>query len=118
MLMNEAQIIIQIVSEYYNIPIDVLKTGKRKIENIKAIHIMWYFCKIHTEMRYKDIAELMCRNSHCDIVHAVKSVKNQVQTNKTYRDEVYELTDRINKTLYPKTYAKNYMYYKIMSISN
>ena len=35
--MNEAQIIIQIVSEYYNIPIDVLKTGKRKIENIKAI---------------------------------------------------------------------------------
>lgn len=113
---EKASKIIQIVSEYYNTSLDSLKEGDRTLFKIKVVHIIWYFCKIHTKKRYVDLAILLGRTSHCDIVHAVKSVKNQLDTNRIYRQEMSILSDRINRVLYPDSYAKNYYYYYMMSI--
>jgi hypothetical protein len=57
---------------------------------------------------------MMNRKSHCDVVHAKKSVKNQMDTSKDYKREV----DDIERRLLDRTNVRDFLYYMVMKQSS
>lgn len=102
--------ILKVVSNYYDLPLDILRSKSRNPKYIKAVHIIWYLCSEHTKWYYGDLARMMNRKSHCDITHAKKSVKDQMETNKLYRQEVSAIENRLFKI----TEVRNFMHYVVM----
>ena len=88
------------VADYYNIPVDDIYCVRRKAENIKCKHIAIHFIKLFTTMSLAAIGnEFPGRNGrldHATILHAVKSVSDQYDTNRLYRDEINEIRDRLD----------------------
>ena len=105
--------ITDIVCDFYCIPKEIIITGERKGAYIKAVHMIWYFSYIHTDVNCFLLAKMMGRNSHCDVVHAVNSVINQIDTNKEYRNE----TEKIDIRILRKSSFKNFLPYLLMSLS-
>ena len=87
------------VADYYNIPVDDIYCVRRKAENIKCKHIAIHFIKHFTKMSLAAIGnEFPGRNGrldHATILHAVKSVSNQYDTDRLYRDEINEIRQRL-----------------------
>ena len=125
--------IIQIVSDYYKIPTEDLKNNVHCHGGLqvytKPTFIIWYFCEIHTRIKQKTntgckdhsvslkkLAAIMGRKTHADVLHGIKAVRNQMDTNPSYRAEIYEISIIIDEKLFPELSAKNYLQYKMMSL--
>lgn len=90
--------IISIVSDYYKITIIDMFSCNRDQEIMKAVHISMYFCGIYTGLSQIAIAKLFKRSNHSTYCHAIKSVRNQYETNNIYKYDI----DAIDKLIHPE----------------
>ncbi|HUX57118.1 MAG TPA: helix-turn-helix domain-containing protein [Bacteroidales bacterium] len=98
------QDIIKIVCEYYDVDIlAVQNTASRKKEIVKARQVSMFFIKeFNRQMILVDIGRMFAgRNGktkdHATIIHADKTVKNQIKLYSDYRDEINNIrTDILN----------------------
>lgn len=100
-------IIIETVADYFNVPVDkVLSTCKKK-EYVKARQVSMYFIKecfdkkapnrrltlskigkkFNGRVKYKD---------HATVMHAIKTVKNEIETNKCYKKDIDYIRAKFN----------------------
>jgi chromosomal replication initiator protein len=105
--------IVKTVSEYYNIPVHIMLSRTRKREAIKAVHAFWYLGKQHLTKNNRELAEMMNRKSHADVLHACKSVRNLIETDKYYRSDM----NRIVIQLLKRVETKGMMHYILMARS-
>ena len=87
--------IIEIVLDYYKISIDEMTARVRKGESIKPVHIAMYFLESYTTLSLLAIAKLFNRQNHSTTINAIKSVNNQIDTDKNYRLEIAEIDFKI-----------------------
>lgn len=91
--------IIQEVADYYKMPLDDIYCIRQRKDNIKSKHIAIYFLKKYTKMLLAAIGgEFPGRTGrldHASISHALKSVQNQIDTDKIYRKEIEEIESKI-----------------------
>lgn len=92
-----AQLIENVVCEYYNIDNDLMKSPTRKREIVQARQIAMYLIKNHTEMSLAQIGNTLGRKNHATVLHACKTVVEQMEVDRGFKNDINELEKRLSK---------------------
>ena len=92
--------IIEIVSEYYHVSVDMTISTCRKKEYVKSRQISMYFIKSYfTWLSLYDIGRYYngrtLTKSHADILYSICRVKYYIETYQDYRKEFQEIEKRL-----------------------
>lgn len=88
------QIILDIVSNHYLLPQKCFYIESRKREIIRLRYVAIYFIYFLAKLNCVKIAEKF-KKSHCTVVYVKKTVKNDIETSKTFREEIKQIEDKI-----------------------
>ena len=89
-------LIMDVVSEHFNIPIAELKGKKRNVEIVRARHIVMYLCRTMTDAALKTIAITLGLKDHSSVIHGVNKIENDIQTNEAFNNTVNIIKKKIN----------------------
>lgn len=85
----------KIVCDYFDVPAEIVHTKTRKREIVQARQLSMYFAKKHTKASLAAIG-LYCGNKdHATVLHACRTVKNMIETDRQFRSVVEELDNKI-----------------------
>lgn len=84
-----------IVCEYYNIKSELIHTASRKRQIVQARQVTMYLSKNYTEMSLAQIGSLIGKKNHATVLHACKTVKEQMEVDKTFRDEIAAIEQKL-----------------------
>ena len=85
----------KIISDYFNIPVEMIVAKSRKREIVQARQLTMYFSKRYTKSSLSTIG-LHCGNKdHATVLHACKTVSNLLDTDKQFNSYVNELEKKI-----------------------
>ncbi len=87
-----------LVCEHFNVKAGLIHTASRKREIVQARQVTMYLLKQHTDMSLAQIGGLIGKKNHATVLHACKTVKNQLEVDKAFRNDVELLENRINKS--------------------
>lgn len=90
------ELIIDVVSEHFNVPISDLKSSKRNAEIANARQIAMYLCRKMTDTPLKTIGLLLGGRDHSTVNHGVDKVANDVEKNETLRNTIDIIKKKIN----------------------
>lgn len=90
------ELIIDVVSEHFNIPIADLKSSKRNADIANARQIAMYLCRKMTDTPLKAIGLLLGGRDHSTVNHGVDKVANDVEKNETLRNTIDIIKKKIN----------------------
>ena len=90
------ELIIDVVSEHFNVPVSDLKSGKRNAEIANARQIAMYLCRKMTDTPLKTIGLLLGGRDHSTVNHGVDKVANDVENNETLRNTLDIIQKKIN----------------------
>ena len=85
----------RIVCEYMNIDEDRVRGKTRKREVVRARQIAMYFCKKLTQNSLKTIGLHFGGRDHSTVIHANKTVEDQIETDDQFRNMVEEIGRKI-----------------------
>ncbi|NBC15930.1 MAG: chromosomal replication initiator protein DnaA [Bacteroidetes bacterium] len=85
----------RIVCEYFDIPEDLVRARTRKREVVQARQVAMYFAKQFTQHSLKTIGLHFGGRDHSTVIHANKSVENQIETDGQFSDIIDEIRHRI-----------------------
>jgi len=90
------ELILDIVSEHFNISITDLKSNKRNAEISNSRQISMYLMRTLTDITYDAIGILLGGKDHSTIKHGVDKIKNNIETNEQLANSVDILIKKIN----------------------
>jgi chromosomal replication initiator protein len=85
----------KIVCEYYELTLDKLLSNTRKREIILPRQIAMYLSKNHTKYSSAQIGDQIGGKDHTTVLHAWKTVKNLIDTNKAFKKTMEDLESRL-----------------------
>lgn len=85
----------QIVCEYFRIPEDLVRARTRKREVVQARQVAMYFSKQFTKHSLKTIGLHFGGRDHSTVIHANQSVKNQIETDPSFRTVIEEIRHKL-----------------------
>jgi len=88
--MITADKIITIISDYFKIARCNLGIRSRNMLFVMPRHLAIYFIRENTNLSYREIGAYFNRD-HATVIHAIKSVNNQVETDRYYKDVFDEI---------------------------
>jgi chromosomal replication initiator protein len=83
------------VSEYFNIPEDLIRAKTRKQEIVNARQIGMYLAKELTNSSLKTIGLHFGGRDHSTVIHAYQSVEDQMQLDPKFRSSVDQVRRRL-----------------------
>ncbi len=84
-----------VVSDYFQIPVDLVCAKTRKREVVRARQVAMYFCKELTQHSLKTIGLHFGGRDHSTVIHANQAVQDQIETDPKFRDMIRELRHKI-----------------------
>ena len=87
--------ILKLVSEYFHVLIEELKSKTRKREIVIARQVAMYFSKEFSTHSLKSIGNFFGGRDHSTVIHAVQSVNNMIDTNIKFKNSISELRNKI-----------------------
>lgn len=90
-----ASTIEEAVCEYYNVSSEHIQSSSRKRQIVQARQVAMYLTKNFTEMSLAQIGSVMGKKNHATVLHAYKIVKEQMEVDRTFREEVAEIERRL-----------------------
>ncbi len=75
----------QTVCDYFSMPVDQMKSKTRKREIVQARQIAMYFAKNKTKSSLSTIGARIGGKDHATVLHACKTVKNLLDTDKRFK---------------------------------
>ncbi len=90
----------KLVSDYYSLTVDQLKSKTRKREIVQARQISMYFAKQLTKAPLKKIGMHFGGRDHSTVIHACQTVNDLIDTDKKFRGDVEEISKRIKINTY------------------
>ncbi len=88
----------QAICNYFEIPMEKLKSKSRKRETVQARQLAMYFSKLYTKSSLAVIGNKCGNKDHATVLHACKTVKNLVDTDKKFKKHVEELDGLLSMT--------------------
>lgn len=85
----------KMVCEYFDVPYDKLLQKTRKREIVQARQITMYLAKSFTKNSLKTIGEHFGGRDHTTVIHSCQTVKDLMDTDNTFRDNVIELQQKV-----------------------
>jgi chromosomal replication initiator protein len=86
----------KVVCDYFDLPIDLMKSKSRKREVVQARQIAMFFSKQFTKSSLANIGAQCGGKDHATVLHACKTVNNLIETDKQFKAYVDELEKKIN----------------------
>ncbi len=87
----------EVVCKHFNIKTELLQTASRKREIVQARQVAMYLSKIYTELSLAQIGSVIGKKNHATVLHACKTVKDQLQVDKAFRDDLEEIEKVLKK---------------------
>jgi chromosomal replication initiator protein len=85
----------KIVSDYFNLPLELLKSKTRKREVVQARQIAMFFAKNMTKSSLASIGLQCGGKDHATVLHACRTVNNLMETDKKFRVYIEEIEKKI-----------------------
>ena len=86
----------KVVCDYFNLPLEVLKSKTRKREVVQARQIAMYFAKSLTKSSLSTIGINCGGKDHATVLHACRTVNNLMDTDKRFKNYIEELNNKIS----------------------
>lgn len=84
-----------LVCEYFGIPEDLVRAKTRKREVVQARQVAMYFARKLTQHSLKTIGLQFGGRDHTTVIHATRSVDNQIETDSNFRESIEEIAHKI-----------------------
>lgn len=86
----------KVVCDYFNLPIELLKSKTRRREVVQARQIAMFFAKRMTKSSLASIGAQCGGKDHATVLHACKTVNNLLDTDKRFKIYIDELDKKIS----------------------
>lgn len=86
----------KVVCDYFDLPIELLKSKTRKREIVQARQIAMYFAKKMTKSSLANIGLHCGGKDHATVLHACRTVNNLSETDKHFRKYLEDLEKKLN----------------------
>src|ERR1700741_2557306 len=86
----------KVVCDYFDLPIDLMKSKTRKREVVQARQIAMYFAKNMTKSSLATIGLHCGGKDHATVLHACSTVNNLMDTDKRFKSYIDELEKKIS----------------------
>lgn len=86
----------KIVCDYFELPLETLKSKTRKREVVQARQLAMYFSKSLTKSSLSAIGAHCGGKDHATVLHACRTVNNLMETDKKFKGYISDLQKRIN----------------------
>ena len=80
---------------YFNLEQAAIQGKSRKSEISTARQIIMFLAKKYTEFSFANIGKVVGKRDHATVLHACKTVKDQIDTNKVFRVKVQEIEEQL-----------------------
>lgn len=87
----------EVVCKHFNIKTELLQTASRKREIVQARQVAMFLSKIYTELSLAQIGSIIGKKNHATVLHACKAVKDQLEVDKSFRDDLEEIEKILKK---------------------
>lgn len=87
----------EIVCKHFNIKTELIQTASRKREIVQARQVTMYLSKQYTELSLAQIGAQIGKKNHATVLHACKTVKDQLEVDRTFRDDLDEIEKILKK---------------------
>ncbi|MDR3057617.1 MAG: chromosomal replication initiator protein DnaA [Dysgonomonas sp.] len=84
-----------VVCDFYNIKCELIHTASRKRQIVQARQVTMYLSKNYTEMSLAQIGSLIGKKNHATVLHACRTVKEQMEVDKVFREEIAEIEKKL-----------------------
>ncbi len=78
----------EVVCQYFNLDEALIQTPSRKQEIVQARQVTMFFAKKYTESSYAHIGKVVGGRDHATVIHACKTIKDQIEINRTFRSTI------------------------------
>ncbi len=85
----------KVICDYFDMPIDLLKSKTRKREIVQARQLAMYFSKQLTKNSLASIGAQCGNKDHATVLHACRTVNNLTETDKRFRTYVDDLRKKL-----------------------
>lgn len=86
----------KVVCDYFDLPIELLKSKTRKRDVVQARQLAMYFSKSMTKASLAKIGAHCGGKDHATVLHACRTVNNLIDTDKQFKGYVYDLKKKIS----------------------
>ena len=90
------ELILDIVSEHFNVPISDLKGKKRNAEIVLPSQIVMYLCRVMTDTSLKAIGAFLGGKDHASVTHGIKKIEAEIKTDEALHNTVNIIMKKIN----------------------
>lgn len=90
------ELIIETVSEHFNVPIIELKGKKRNAEIVLPRQIVMYLCRTMTDTPLKTVGIILGGKDHASVSHGVKKITNDITLDEALNNTVNIIKKKIN----------------------
>lgn len=90
------QLIIEVVSEHFQISLDQMISKNRSSDISKPRQIAMYLCKNMTDIPLDTIGSLLGGRDHSTIIHGIKKISEEYETNETTQSLIETIKKKIN----------------------
>lgn len=90
------QLIIEVVSEHFQISLDQMISKNRSNEIARPRQIAMYLCKNMTDIPLDSIGALLGGRDHSTIIHGIKKISDEHESNETTRNLIETIKKKIN----------------------
>jgi chromosomal replication initiator protein len=86
----------KVVCDYFDMPMELLKSKTRKREIVQARQLTMYFSKQLTKNSLAAIGAQCGNKDHATVLHACRTVSNLAETDKRFRTYVDDIKKKLN----------------------
>lgn len=90
------ELILDIVSEHFNVPVSDLKGKKRNAEIVLPRQIVMYLCRVMTDTSLKAIGAFLGGKDHASVTHGIKKIEAEIKTDEALNNTVNIIMKKIN----------------------
>jgi len=84
-----------LVCEYFEVPVEMLKSQTRKREIVQARQISMYLAKAHTKSSLKSIGTFFGGRDHSTVIYACQTVEDLIDTDKKFKGYVTDIQKKL-----------------------
>ncbi|MFN8406058.1 MAG: chromosomal replication initiator protein DnaA [Sphingobacteriaceae bacterium] len=85
----------KLVCEYFEVPIEMVKSKTRKREIVQARQISMYLAKNHTKTSLKSIGVFFGGRDHSTVIYACQTVEDLIETDKKFKSYVADIQKKL-----------------------
>ena len=85
----------KLVCEYFEVPVEMVKSKTRKREIVQVRQISMYLAKSHTKTSLKSIGQFFGGRDHSTVIYACQTVEDLIDTDKKFKAYVHDIQKKL-----------------------